>query len=312
VRVPQGPPRGKGVVVGSGPGGLSSAWALARGGMQVTLYEASHLPVGLPAMAIPPFRLPRKALEEDISFVLRHGVELELNHPLEPREVTALLQENDFVILACGAPRERKANLPGSDLPRVWSGLDFLRRAALGPPPDLRAPVVVVGGGNMAMDSARWALRSASEVTLIYRRDRNQMTAYGEEVEAALAEGLHIVFRTLPVALEGDREKGVQGIRVQNTAPHGKDAEGRTLFTPLSGSEKSLSAGSVILALGQEGGVQHWIEGMGLDVWVPDRNGLLASGIYAAGDMVTGPSTMVEAMAGGIACAREILRKGNG
>ncbi|PKN67317.1 MAG: hypothetical protein CVU57_02950 [Deltaproteobacteria bacterium HGW-Deltaproteobacteria-15] len=300
-------PKGKAAIVGAGPAGLASAWALARASVRVTVYEALPFPGGLPAWAIPPFRLPRKPLEEDIDHILSHGVELRLNTPLSPEEVLSLRSEYDAVVLACGANQPTTADFPGARLPRVWLGLDFLRQAALGPLPHVRGPVAVIGGGNVAIDVARWALRMASPVTLIFPCDREQMTAYPEEVDAAMAEGLKFLFRAQPVALEGGPRKGVRQIRIQETMPGIPGEDGRRTFVPLAGSEKIIPAETVILSLRQEEGFQGGTEWLGLGTVKPCESGLLTDRIYAAGDILTGPATVLGAVAGGIACARRIL-----
>jgi NADPH-dependent glutamate synthase beta subunit-like oxidoreductase len=309
IKVPSGTSKGKVAIVGSGPAGLASAWALSREGVQATVYESLPVPGGLPAWAIPPFRLPRKAVQEDVDYILRHGVELQLNRHLHPEEVMALRSEYDAVVLACGAATPKQTDIPGSELPGVWLGLDFLRRAAFGPAPEIISPVIVVGGGNVATDSARWALRMASPVTLVYRRDPEDMPAYPEEVETSLMEGIEFVFRSAPVAFEGDARKGVRQICLQTTRPDATGENERRSFIPVSGTKKIISAGTVILALGQEKGFDQWTKALGIRAGEPSEGGVLKDRIYAAGDMVTGPGTVVEAVAGGIHCARKILRE---
>jgi NADPH-dependent glutamate synthase beta subunit-like oxidoreductase len=275
--------------------------------MHVVIYEALEVAGGLLAWAIPPFRLPREALEEDVTYVLNHGVDLELNHPLGPNEVIRLKEEKKAVILACGAPQSQEADLPGTGLKNVWPGLDFLRRVSLGPPPELKDPILVIGGGNTAIDSARWALRLATDVTLLYRRDREQMPAYREEIDAAVAEGLRMVFRTQPVSIEADAEGGVGAVCWVETKPTRRGDDGREVFSPLVGTENRLPAKTVILALGQQSEAASWAAGLGLSGLTPDSSGLLAPGLYGVGDLITGPATVVEAIASGIACARAIL-----
>jgi NADPH-dependent glutamate synthase beta subunit-like oxidoreductase len=309
IKVPSGPFKGRVAIVGSGPAGLASAWALSREGIQATVYESLPVPGGLPAWAIPPFRLPRKAVQEDVDYILQHGVELKLNRHLHPEEVMALRSEYDAVVLACGAATPKQTDTPGSGLAGVWLGLDFLRRAAFGPDPEINPPVIVIGGGNVATDSARWALRMASPVRLVYRRDREDMPAYPDEVEASLAEGIEFTFRSAPVAFEGDGQKGVRQIRLEATRPDAIGASGRRSFIPVSGTEKIISARTVILALGQEKGFGQWTKALGIQEAELSDSGLLKDRIYAAGDMVSGPATIVEAVAGGMNCARKILRE---
>ncbi len=308
VTVPPGPAIARAAIIGSGPAGLTAAWTLALNKVAVTIFEAESVAGGMLAWAIPPFRLPRRALEQDLNYVLAHGIDLRLNTPLLPGSLRNLRGEYDAVILACGARRSRVSDLQGGDLHGMWPGLDFLKQAALGPEPQLRRPVVVVGGGNVAVDAARWALRLASDVTLIYRRDREQMPAYAEEVDAAIAEGLKIAFRTQPVSIKADDHDHVAGIVVARTTPSETPRGERVVFTP-TGEQTTIPARTIILALGQETEAPAWAAAADMDGITPDRDGRLASGLYGAGDLVTGPSTVVEAMAAGAICAQAILRE---
>lgn len=303
----QGRPVVRVAVVGAGPAGLAAAWELARQGGQAVLYDAQPVAGGLLAWAIPDFRLPREALARDLDYVLGLGVELKLGQALSPQQVAELRKEYDAVILACGAPRAKRAGLPGEDLPGVWQGLDFLRESALGNQPRLTAPVVVVGGGNVALDAARVARLLVDQVTLAYRRDREQMPAYAEEIQAAEAEGVEFIFRVQPVALEAGVYGGVASLKLQGTTPGHSAPDGRVVFLPDPYDEGSLEAGSVILALGQESEAGAWARGLGLASLESDAQGRLAPGLYVAGDLVTGPATVVDAMAGGIKAARAIM-----
>ena len=309
IKLHSGPSKGKVAIIGAGPAGMAAAWALSREGVSVRVFESLPDPGGLLAWAIPPFRLPRKTVREDVDYILQHGVDLQLNAHLPPEKVVALLSEYDAVLLACGAPMPRQTDIPGSRLPRVWLGLDFLRQFAFGPAPEVVPPVVVIGGGNVATDAARCAVRLASPVTLVYRRDRQEMPAYPEEIEASAAEGIRFLFRSKPVGFEGGPRIGVKQIRIQATSPAAPGKDGRRSFVSLAGTEKILPARTVILALGQEKGFDKWGEALGLETSDFSESGFLADRIYAAGDMVTGPATVVEAVAGGINCARRILRE---
>jgi NADPH-dependent glutamate synthase beta subunit-like oxidoreductase len=309
IKLHSGPSKGKVAIIGAGPAGLAAAWALSREGVSVKVFESLPVPGGLLAWAIPPFRLPRKTVQEDVDYILQHGVDLQLNTHLPPEKVVALLSEYDAAVLACGAPMPRQTDIPGSRLPGVWLGLDFLRQFALGPAPEIVPPVVVVGGGNVATDAARCAIRLASPVTLVYRRDRQEMPAYPEEIEASAAEGIRFLFRSKPVAFEGGPRIGVKQIRIQATSPGPPGKDGRRSFVSLAGTEKILLARTVILALGQEKGFDKWSEALGLETSDSSESGFLADRVYAAGDIATGPATVVEAVAGGINCARRILRE---
>jgi len=307
IRVPSGPPKGRVAVIGAGPAGLAAAWALSRDGIRVTLYEGAPAAGGLLASAIPAFRLPRKAVQEDVSYILCHGVELRVNARIAPEQARSLLSEFDAIILACGAANPRQPDIRGSRLPGVWLGLDFLRRFSLGPMPELAPPVMVIGGGNVATDSARAALRLTSPVTLIYRRDREEMPAYSEEVEFSVAEGIEFAFRAQPTAIEGDAR--IRQIRIRSTTPGPPEKDGRRSFVPLAGTDRVLQAGTVILALGQEKRLSDWAEALGIETADPVPAGRLADRVYSAGDMITGPATVVEAVAGGINCARRIVQE---
>ncbi len=309
VRRYSGPSKGRIAVIGAGPAGLSAAWALSRSGVQVTVYESAPAPGGLLTWAIPPFRLPRKAVQEDISYILQHGVVLKLNSYIPSNELKSLQAQYDAVILACGASDSRQSEIPGSDLPGIWSGLDFLREMAFGPVLSINPPVMVIGGGNVATDAARWAARLTAQVVLLYRRDRADMLAYPEEIDAAADEGVELVFRWQPVDFEGDARNGVQQIRIQETSPGREGKDGRRIFTPLFGTKKTVPVRTVILALGQERNLTKWGEALKTGNDSFNQSNSSAQWIYTAGDIVTGPATVVEAIAGGIGCADRILRE---
>jgi NADPH-dependent glutamate synthase beta subunit-like oxidoreductase len=304
------PAKGKVAIIGSGPAGLAAAWSLAKVGIKPVIFEAEAKAGGMLAWAIPDFRLPQAALLTDLEYVQAHGVEIRLNSAVDFAALDKLRADYDAVILACGAPLAKLSGLPGENLKGVWLGLDFLKACALGRPPQLKSPVIVVGGGNVAVDAARSALRMDAKVRLVYRRDREAMPAYAEEVEAASAEGLDMHFLRKPLAIEaGPDGAAVAGFKISATKLEGLDQDGRPAFKDLMGSEEIMEAGSVILALGQNTQAGDWARALGLKSISPDEKGCLAPKLYAAGDLVTGPATVVDAMAAGISCARAIMEE---
>jgi NADPH-dependent glutamate synthase beta subunit-like oxidoreductase len=297
-------------IVGAGPAGLGAAWYLARSGVKVTVIESESVAGGMLAWAIPEFRLPADALKMDLEYILSWGIDLRLDTTMDPDEAAALHRDGACLVLACGAPMAATVDLPGSDASGVWLGLDFLRALTLGPGLHVEAPVVVVGGGNTAIDAARTALRKVDDVTLAYRRERADMPAFAEEVDAAEREGLRIVERAEPVALKADAGGRLTGLTLRDTVLDGVGADGRRRFRGQPDTEHSLDAKLCILAIGQESASARWAQAFGLEELAPDERGRLAPGVYAAGDLVTGPATVVEALAAGIACAKAILEGG--
>ncbi|MFH1060387.1 MAG: FAD-dependent oxidoreductase, partial [Pseudomonadota bacterium] len=260
---PAGRARGQAAVIGSGPAGLMAAWELAKAGVAVTVHEALPVVGGMLAWAIPPFRLGRQALAEDLAYIAAHGVEFKTASRVSPEAVRGMIAQGRGVILACGAPAATRIDLPGADLAGVHWGLDFLKACALGKAPALSGPVVVVGGGNVALDAARWALRLTNDVTLAYRRDREQMPAYAEEIAEAEAEGLKLALRLAPAAIAGAGGK-VSGLVCQPTAPGAPGPDGRVGYAPTGDAPVTLAAGCVILALGQGTEAPAWSAGLGL------------------------------------------------
>ena len=294
-------PNGRRVaIVGSGPSGLTAAWHLARAGYAVRIFEAGPQPGGFLRTAIPAYRLPADVVDRDIANVTGIGVEIETNSRIE--DLTALHAKGyDAVLLATGTPSAARLRIPGEDLDGSTSGLDFLRTSKLGSGPDLRGRrVVVVGGGNVAMDAARTARRlGAADVQVLYRRGRAEMPAHAAEVDDAGAEGVRFSFLQAPVAIVGDGT--VSAIRCVTMRLGEPDASGRRRPEPVPGSERDLPADLVIAATGM----------------APDRTGLPArvgatpegaievdpetlqtdaKWLFAAGDVVTGPSDITRAV----------------
>ncbi len=298
-------------VVGSGPAGLACAFELRQRGYQVTIFERAPVAGGMLRLGIPAFRLPREVMDADIRRFDRLGVELRLGVAVG-RDVSLdeLRAQFDAVFVAVGAHRERKLKVPGEDLAGVWPGVEFLRRVNLGEEVRLAGPVVVIGGGNSALDAARTALRcGASEVTIAYRRRREDMPADPAEVAAAEAEGVRLQFLVAPVAMVGHQR--VQAVILQRMRLGEPDASGRPRPEPIPGSEVEVPAQAVIVTVGQEADTDTL--GLPVTSWgtLQADSETLATplpGVFAAGDCVTGPDVVVTAMAGGKRAAESIHR----
>jgi len=295
-------------VVGAGPAGLTAALRLAQKGYRVTVFEKLPVPGGMMAVGIPDYRLPRDILDVEIENIKRAGVEIKCNQALgKDFTVDSLMDEGGYkaVVLAIGAHKSRKLRIEGEDMEGVYHGVDFLRDIALGNAPDMAGKrVAIVGGGDVAIDVARSAWRlGASEVHLIYRRTRQDMPAHKEEIAAAEAEGTIFNFLTNPVRVLGENGK-VTGVEVQNQILGEFDSSARRRPIPQEGSNFVIEVDVLVPAIGQ--GVDlSWLDGSGIEA---NRNttfavnGALATtrpGVFAAGDAVSGPATVVQAVAQG-------------
>jgi NADPH-dependent glutamate synthase beta subunit-like oxidoreductase len=239
--------------VGSGPAGLTAAWQLARLGCQVKVFEAAARPGGFLRHAIPAYRLPHDVVEKDIANVTALGVEIVTSHPV--RDLEALKDEGyDAVLVATGTPRSMALGVPGEDASGVFTGLDFLRQVSLDELPDLTGKaVVVVGGGNVAMDAARTARRlGASEVRVAYRRGREEMPAHTAEIDEAELEGVLFDYLVAPVNVASDSSGAVSGLRCQRMRLGDADASGRRRPEPIPGSDYVIPCGAIVSAIGME------------------------------------------------------------
>ena len=304
-------------VIGAGPAGLNAAYHLGRRGYRVTILEALPVAGGMLAVGIPDYRLPRDILENDIRFICQHNVEIHTGRALG-RDFTIeklFAQGYKAVFLALGAHRDQKINIPGEDAQGVLPGIDFLRRVNLGEKIELEGKVAVVGGGNVAFDAARTALRlGAKEVSIIYRRTREEMPADEEEIQEAEHERIRLLYLIAPVRMVTENGR-VKGLECQRMELGDFDASGRRRPVPVKGSEFLLDAAWVIPAIGyvpdlsslpQQDGLKTSRAGT-LEV-DPITLGIHLPGVFAGGDMVTGPSTVTEAMASGYRAAVSIDR----
>jgi heterodisulfide reductase subunit A len=286
------------VIIGSGPSGLTAAHELGKKGYDVEMIEAYHEPGGMLAWAIPDFRLPREVLRRDIDYIRKLGVTIRTGITFGRDMTWSDLQKNGVhaVIVATGAQRSLKMMIRNEDdFKGYMDCLSFLKGYHEGIDISLGDRVLVVGGGSAAVDSARSALRlGAKEAVIVYRRSVEEMPADQEEVEEALHEGVRIQFLTAPVRMIGE-EGRVRGLECVRTELKEADASGRRRPVPVQGSEFVLHADTVIAAVGQAPDYDL-VGSMEMD-----RESLRTSekDVFVAGDFVTGPTTVVEAMASG-------------
>ena len=304
-------------IVGGGPAGMSAAFYLARLGYGVTVFEAMPVPGGMMAIGIPDYRLPRQTLQADIDRILGLGVELRLDAAMGRDFQLSDLEREGFkaVFLSTGAPRSRRLGVPGDELTGVVPATVFLKHVNLGEPAALHGEVVVVGGGSTAMDAARSAIRNgAAHVTVLYRRERSDMPAQAEEVEHAEHEGIRIVTSTVVTEVVG-RDGAVAAVRTVRQAPPAEAGGGgaatgadraAAAWQPIAGSELELEAATVLVAIGEEPDPSILPPGTGIEIsaWAgivadPRTAATGRAGVFAGGDVVSGPKTIIDAVASG-------------
>ncbi len=297
-------------VVGAGPTGLACAYFLAQSGYKVTVFEALPVGGGMLSVAIPEFRLPQAAIQQDIDYIMKRGVEIKYNTPINTNFTVERLKEDGFasVFIAAGAQRSQRLGIPGEveDIEGLYYGLRFLRDIRLGRDIKVGKRVAIIGGGNVALDAARTSLRlGAEETSIYYRRSRDEMPVSEIEYDEAVAEGVNINFLANPTRITSDNWKitGLQCIKMKLGEP---DDSGRRRPVPIPGSEFTAEADTVIAAVGQAPDLSFLpadseLERTRWETLVVDSNSLVTNvpGVFAGGDFVTGPAMVVEAIAAG-------------
>ncbi|WP_088226399.1 NADPH-dependent glutamate synthase [Desulfosporosinus sp. FKB] len=312
-------PSGKRVaIIGAGPSGLACAGDLAKAGHAVTIFEALHVAGGVLMYGIPQFRLPKDIVQTEIDTLKQMGVEILTNQVVGKVTSVDELMANgyDAVFIGTGAGLPYFMNIPGENLNGVYSANEFLTRTNLMKGykfPDYATPVkvgknvAVLGAGNVAMDSARTALRLGAEnVYIIYRRSRDEMPARKEELEHAEEEGIQFRLLTNPVSIEGDERSWVKSLTCLRYELGEPDASGRRAPVPISGSEFEIEMDTVVVAIGQGPNPLVTTSTPGLELnkrgnIVADPETLMTSkpGVFAGGDIVTGAATVILAMGAG-------------
>jgi len=311
-------------VIGSGPAGLTCAADLAKLGYAVTIFESLHSPGGVLAYGIPEFRLPKNIVKEEIASIKDLGVEIKTGMVVGKLFSVKELFSQGFtaIFVGVGAGLPQFLGIEGEWLNRVYSANEFLIRANLMKSylfPEYETPlnvgrnVAVIGGGNVAMDSARVALRMGSKVTVIYRRSEEEMPARKEEYENAREEGIKFYFLVAPVKILGDKNNWVKGMELIKMKLGPPDSSGRPRPIPIKNSRFSLNFDTVVIAIGQrpnplipESTAELKIGRIG-NIMVNEETGETnLEGLFAGGDITTGAATVISAMGAGKKAARAI------
>ncbi len=302
-------------VVGAGPAGLALARELATRGYQVTVYDSLPFAGGFMLIGVPAFRLPREAIEMDVRLIERLGVRFVYNTTVGVDIMFDELQRDfDAVAITAGAMNAIALDVPGADLDGVQPGVDFMKKANLGEPLQVGGDVVVIGGGYTAMDCSRTSLRHGAEhVTIAYRRTRSELVVDDEELGETEREGVRMEFLVSPIEIMGEDGK-VTGVRFIRNRLGEPDASGRRSPVPIEGSEFEVAAQTVIPAVSQATDLTFlWVESnfeinRGRVKVDPATYATSVRGVFACGDFVTGPTTLIEAAGHGKKCAYAIDR----
>lgn len=303
-------------IIGAGPGGLMAGYNLVKKGYVVTIYEAEPFAGGALATAIPEYRLPLDTLNLDIKNIEAAGVNIKTNTRVgKDIPFEELQDKHDALLIATGAHKSKKLGIENESAGGITDALSFLKKVKMNENPQIGELVGVIGGGNAAIDAARSAIRlqTCRKVIIIYRRTEKEIPAFPEEIEAGLEEGVEIMYLTAPVKVLADSGNRLTGIRCIKMKPGEYDSSGRRRPVPVEGSEFDLQLSSLIVAIGEEPQPDFLSDRTGLEVnsnnsikTDPETYVTNIPGVFAVGDVVTGPDTIIKAMGGGKVAAEMI------
>ncbi len=309
-------------IIGAGPAGLTAAADLVKLGYDVTMFEALHVGGGVLSYGIPEFRLPKAIVQNEVQYIQKLGVDLRLGNLIGRIHTIPELMKDGYeaVFIGSGAGLPQFTGCPGENLGGIYSANEFLIRVNLmkafafpesDTPIRIGKHVVVIGGGNVAMDCARSSMRLGSDVCLLYRRSRDELPARHEEIENAEEEGLVCKFLAAPVEFYGDEKGWVKSMKCIAMELCEPDAKGRRSVKPISGSEFTMDVDTVIIAIGQTPNpiIQRTTDGLQSDprhgtITVNEVGKTSLDGVYAGGDVATGAATVISAMGAGKRAAK--------
>jgi glutamate synthase (NADPH/NADH) small chain len=309
-------------IVGAGPAGLTAAADLVKLGHDVTMFEALHLAGGVLSYGIPEFRLPKAIVQNEVNYIQKLGVNLRLGNLIGRTHTIPELMKSGYeaVFIGSGAGLPQFTGVPGENLGGIYSANEFLIRVNLMKAfafPEYDTPirigkhVVVIGGGNVAMDCARCSMRLGADVCLLYRRSRDELPARKEEIENAEEEGLVCKFLAAPLEFYGDEKGWVKSMKCIAMELCEPDASGRRSVKPIPGSEFVMDTDTVIVAIGQTPNpiIQRTTEGLTVNprhgtICVDEVGKTSLDGVYAGGDVATGAATVISAMGAGKRAAK--------
>ncbi|MHA1269880.1 MAG: FAD-dependent oxidoreductase [Candidatus Helarchaeota archaeon] len=290
------------MIIGSGPASLKSAYFLRKNGFNVTVYEGYNKLGGMLVLGIPEFRLPRDVVDSEIENLKKIGIKFITNTKVDKEKFKEILNSGKFdaIIIAVGAHEPRTMGIEGEDSPDVLQALTFLKNYNLKRNVKVGKKVAVIGGGNVAFDSARASRRLGAEVIILYRRSEKEMPGSKHELEMVLEDGIKINYLTNPIEVLTDKNNRVKGLKLVKMKLGELDKSGRPRPIPIEGSEHEMEIDTVIEAIGQRTSLEMVLEKFGIsdiiDTLKIEKNYVIGKNILIIGDCFTGPRTVIESI----------------